>query len=304
PMRKFEYQSPRHNQGVGYGAYRFGWEMHAVWMFYRMTGQEVFDDNIKDLSKFWQYMRTPNGQMLRDGDGFSAGSPGKPYYWSSPQTMFLSYAYAKDPILKADFERQGGLPNNPVLFLLLNDPTMKAEPSWESLPLTIDFGPVLGSMIARTGWEINDKSSDVVAEIKGGGYHFGNHQHADAGSIQIYYRGFQLGDIGVYKFYGTPYDMGFNKRSISHSMMLAVDPKEEFVRSEANDGGIRLNQDRKSVVQGERGDLGGGGSSDTACRAYGGACGTSSSFFQAEDGIRDFHVTGVQTCALPIFPTR
>src|SRR5690606_39802723 len=23
--------------------------------------------------------------------------------------------------------------------------------------------------------------------------------------------------------------------------------------------------------------------------------------FQAEDGIRDFHVTGVQTCALPIF---
>src|SRR5690606_40159679 len=27
-------------------------------------------------------------------------------------------------------------------------------------------------------------------------------------------------------------------------------------------------------------------------------------FFQAEDGIRDFHVTGVQTCALPISTTR
>src|SRR5690606_39975212 len=24
-------------------------------------------------------------------------------------------------------------------------------------------------------------------------------------------------------------------------------------------------------------------------------------FFQAEDGIRDFHVTGIQTCALPIY---
>src|SRR5690606_39861315 len=24
-------------------------------------------------------------------------------------------------------------------------------------------------------------------------------------------------------------------------------------------------------------------------------------FFKAEDGIRDFHVTGVQTCALPIY---
>src|SRR5690606_18010573 len=27
-------------------------------------------------------------------------------------------------------------------------------------------------------------------------------------------------------------------------------------------------------------------------------------FFQAEDGIRDFHVTGVQTCALPIWSRR
>src|SRR5690606_39866147 len=27
-------------------------------------------------------------------------------------------------------------------------------------------------------------------------------------------------------------------------------------------------------------------------------------FFQAEDGIRDFHVTGVQTCALPILELR
>src|SRR5690625_7223857 len=27
-------------------------------------------------------------------------------------------------------------------------------------------------------------------------------------------------------------------------------------------------------------------------------------FFQAEDGIRDGHVTGVQTCALPIFTAR
>src|SRR5690606_8331676 len=29
PMRNFEYQSPRFDQGVSYGAFRFGWEMHA-----------------------------------------------------------------------------------------------------------------------------------------------------------------------------------------------------------------------------------------------------------------------------------
>lgn len=242
PMRKFEYQSSRHNQGVNYGAYRFGWDMHSAWLFYRMTGQPVFDDNIKGVREFWQYMRLPDGQMLRDGDGFNSGPVGKFYYWKSPQTMLLNYAYSSDPLLKAEFERQGGLPDNPVLFLLLNDPGLKAEESMESLPLTKNFGPILGSMVARTGWHIGMNSNDVVAEIKGGGYHFGNHQHSDAGAIQLYYRGFQFGDIGEYKFYGTPYDLNFNKRSIAHSMMLAVDPNEKFGNIESNDGGTRYNR--------------------------------------------------------------
>ena len=242
PMRKFEYQSPRHNQGVNYGAYRFGWDMHAAWLFYGMAGKSVFDENIKKVHEFWLYMRSPDGQMLRDGDGFGTAPAGKSYYWSSPLTMLLCYAYAADPILKADFERQGGLPNNPVLFLLLNDPKLKAEPDRTSLPLTKDFGPVLSSMIARTGWDISRSSNDVVAEIKGGGYHFGNHQHSDAGAVQLYYKGFQFGDIGLYKFYGTPYDLNFNKRSVAHSMMLAVDPSEKYLKTASNDGGSRLVQ--------------------------------------------------------------
>lgn len=240
PMRKFEYQSPRHNQGVNYASYRFNWEMHNAWLFYRMSGQRVFDDNIKNVPLYFLYMRTPDGQMLRDGDGFGSPAPGRRYYWKSPQTMFLCYTYSSDPILKGEFLRQGGMKENPVLFLLLNDPALKADTGLHKLPLTIDFGPVLGSMIARTGWNIGQNSSDVVAEIKGGGYHFGNHQHSDAGAVQFYYRGFQVADIGTYGFYGTPYDNSFNKRSVAHSMMLVVDPLEKFSGTQANDGGTKF----------------------------------------------------------------
>lgn len=243
PMRRFEYASPRHNQGVDYGAYRFGWEMHAAWLFYRMTGQTVFDDNIKNLPSWWLYMRLPDGTMLHDGDMFSVRAHRRPGYWKQPQTMLLSYAYANDPLIKGEFEREGGLPDNPVLFLLVNDPKLKADPSLQSLPLTRDFGPVIGGMIARTGWNNTPGSNDVIAQIKGGGYHFGNHQHADAGNLQIYYHGMQVGDIGLYLSYGTPYDFNFNKRSVSHSMMLARDPAEPLLfRTTANDGGSRFNQ--------------------------------------------------------------
>lgn len=244
PMRKFEYESPRHNQGVDYGAYRFGWEMHAAWLFYRMSGTTVFDDNLKKLPHYWLYMRLPDGYMLRDGDMFSVKFGGeRPLYWKQPQTMLLSYAYANDPLMKGEFEREGGLPDNPVLFLLVNDPKLKAEHNLSGLPLTKDFGTVLGGMVVRTGWDNTENSKDVVAEIKGGGYHFGNHQQSDAGALQIYYHGIQVGDIGLYLSYGSPYDYNFNKRSIAHSMMLAQDPTEQLLfRSKLRDGGTRFNQ--------------------------------------------------------------
>ena len=234
PMRKFEYQSPRHNQGVSYGPYRFNWDLHSAWLLRRMADKPVFDDNIAGVYKFWLYMRLPNGQMLRDGDGFSDGR-----YANLGPTPLLAYAYKNDPIIKGDFERQGGLPGDPILVLLLNDPSLAAEKSLASLPLSIDFGPILGSMVARTGWNLGPNAADVVVEMKGGGYHFGNHQHSDAGSFQIYYRGLQAVDLGQYHFYGTPYDSNFCKRSISHSMVLAVDPAEKFGIL-SNDGGTRF----------------------------------------------------------------
>lgn len=237
PMRRFEYQSPRHNQGISYGAFRFGWEMQAAWLFRRLAGREVFDANLKTVPQYWLHMRLPNGEMLRDGDGVTGGK-----YWSYPSTALLCYSYNGDPIMKGEFFRQGGLSANPVLFLLLNDPTIKPELSLASLPLTLNFGPVLGGMVARTGWTMGPDSPDVVAEIKGGGFHFGNHQHADAGALQIYYRGLQVAKLAQYGFYGTPYDMNFAKRSIAQTMVRVVDPKEAILRNYVNDGGSRFIQ--------------------------------------------------------------
>lgn len=251
PMRKFEYQSPRHNQGIDYGGYRFGWEMHAAWLFYRMTGYPVFDDNLKNLPYYWLYMRTPDGKMLRDGDMFNVKyAQSGDFYWKNPQTMLLCYAYSGNSLFKAEFIKQGGLPDNPVLFLLLDDPALKADFNLNQLPLTKDFGPVLGSMVARTGWEEQKESGNVIAEIKGGGFHFGNHQHADAGAVQIYHHGIQVGDLGLYLSYGSPYDFNFNKRSAAHSMMLVKDPAEPLLfRTKTNDGGTRFSQRFPKTVQ-------------------------------------------------------
>ncbi|MBI5690409.1 MAG: hypothetical protein HZC55_09970 [Verrucomicrobia bacterium] len=237
PMRRFEYQSPRHNQGISYGAYRFGWEMHAAWLMRRIAGREVFAENLKQVPNYWLHFRLPNGEMLRDGDGVPTGS-----YWSYAQTALLCYAYNRDPVLKGEFQRQASSRVDPILFLLLNDPGLRAEPDLNRLPRTIDFGPVLGGMVARTGWQMGADSPEVVAEIRGGGHHFGNHQHADAGSIQVYFRGLQVARLAQYKFYGTPYDLNFAKRSVAQCMLFVHDPAEKIPNGLANDGGTRFVQ--------------------------------------------------------------
>ena len=238
PLRRFEYQSPRHNQGINYAAYRFAWEMHAAWLMRRMCGREIFDPNIKGVPNYWIHMRLPSGEMLRDGDGVPDRRP-----WRHPDTFLLAGAYSGSPTVKGEWVRQGGLrDSNSLLVLLLNDPSIAAVTNRDVLPRTFDFGPVLGGMVARTGWTMGTNSAEVVAEIRGGGHHFGNHQHADAGSFQIYYRGLQAARLAQYKFYGTPYDMNFGKRSIAQNMVLVVDPAERFLSTKANDGGSRFLQ--------------------------------------------------------------
>ncbi len=237
PMRRFEYASPRHNQGTNYGYLRYGCDLHAAWLMERMAGRPVFDRNIFGVIDFWTYMRLPGKDILPCGDGRMDG-----IYWSYPLTTMLAQAGSRSAQVKGEMIRQKSLEKFPMMALLFNDPDLPPDESFDGMPLTREFGPVLGGMVARTGWDMSTGSGDVVAEIRGGGYNFGNHQHADAGALQLYFRGHQIVDLGQYRFYGTPYDFGFNKRSVAHSMMLIRDPEERFERSAVNDGGIRLNQ--------------------------------------------------------------
>lgn len=238
-MRDFEYQSPRHNQGYDYGIFRHGWEMRAAWIFKRMLGRAMFSDNISALCDYWMHMRLPGGDRLADGDRF----PGD--YKMAAETLLLDYSYSENPFLKTLFGMLGGfecMEKNPILFLLVNDPSLKPEPL-TGLPKAIDYGDVLGGQTCRTGWDLSADSRDVVYDIRGGGFHFGNHQHCDAGSFQLFCGGRIITNVGIYYAYGSPYDFNYNKRSVSHNSVLIFDPDEALVgRSLKNDGGSRFNQ--------------------------------------------------------------
>lgn len=240
PLARYAYQSPRHNQGTNYGYLRYGCDLHAAALMERMSGRPVFDPNIYQVFDYWTYLRVPGGACLPEGDCWQGDQLQR--YWSYPLTALLAQAGSRSAQLKGEVKRQQSFRRYPMMSLLFNDPAIPTDETFDTLPPVKDFGTVLGGMAVRTGWNIAADSSDVVAFINGGGRNFGNHHHSDNGAVQLYYRGMQIGDIGQYKFYGTPYEFGFNKRSVAHSMMLVRDPAEKMPLSPVNDGGIPLNQ--------------------------------------------------------------
>jgi heparin/heparan-sulfate lyase len=83
-------------------------------------------------------MRLPDGGMLRDGDGVCNARTG-----AIPRP-FCSLRLQRRPGRKGRVSEAGRVAGDDLLFLLLNDPAVTAEPRLEGLPLTIDFGPELG----------------------------------------------------------------------------------------------------------------------------------------------------------------
>ena len=234
PVRNWWYRGGAFHQGTSYAETRFSADLYPLWIFARMGVGNVYDPAQQSVAYQWIYLRRPDGQLLRSGDG-----QGK-----EPKLRGLLLAsYYKDPYVLADFLRAPSIDRYSLLFeFLWRDPDLAPKPVAE-LPLARYMDSPYGWMVARSGW--GDDSA--IAEMKVNRFNFANHQHLDAGAFQIYYKGPLAIDSGLYEGsdggYGSPHDVNYNKRTIAHNSLLIHDPSEVFQRSGQtlrNDGGQKF----------------------------------------------------------------
>lgn len=244
PAQNFSYPSGHHHQGNAYGAGRFQWEVYSTLLFDRMGYTGISRPLQGKMPYYWIYTRRPDGQILRDGDDYCEIYNPFGRYWTVPGLPYVA-TYYRDPYLMNEAIRQGAIGKNPLMDLLLSDPRVSA-PTGE-LPLTRYFPSPYGGMVARTSWKEGSNSKAVVAEMKVAEHHFANHQHLDAGSFQLYYKGPLAVQSGVYQGtgggYGSDHFLNYYQRTVAHNCMLVYDPGEKFYwhrRPIGNDGGQRL----------------------------------------------------------------
>ncbi len=250
PPRNYWFASQTHHQGNAYGlSTRFVPEIWAEWLINRMSGTSLFTPDMKGVAYRALYVRRPDGQLLREGDDFNEDSPKNLYANTIANTLFYVANYYKDPVLKREFLKDGGVDNfvydawsrTGVQFLIFNDPTIGTEKK-ETLPLTKYFGSPQGSMIARTGWNMGMDSPDVLAYMKIGELWGANHNHLDAGNFQIYYKGILASESGKYAGYGSEHDMQYHKASIAHNTLL-IGSDSDPIGHQRTPGGEAVNFD-------------------------------------------------------------
>ncbi|MDZ4794249.1 MAG: heparinase II/III family protein, partial [Bacteroidota bacterium] len=258
PSRKFFYPAAYHHQGSSYGPYRFYWDMVTTFIFDKMGYPEIFGSDQRKAPYYFIYGRRPDGQLMRNGDDFTELFTKFGKYWVNGGTInALAGSYFKDTVLVNEAMKEDNLgKGGDYLFdFLFYDTQIAGHKSPPMLPFTRYFKEPFGAMIARTGWEDGLKSPAVVAEMKVGVYNFVNHQHLDAGSFQLYYKGPLTVQSGVYQGknggYGSEHFRNYYQRSIAHNTMLIYDPNEKFIwgdKEVINDGGQRLPNNNRETT--------------------------------------------------------
>jgi heparin/heparan-sulfate lyase len=245
PVRNWFYNGHAYHQGDSYGPHRFHWDTYPLFIFDRMGYKNVYNPEQQYVPYIWIYTTRPDGQRMRAGDTFATSNPrGRP--WGLYHGTVLTASYYNDGFLLDQYLKQGGSDGNENIFeALWRDITLQRKPV-ETLPLTHYSGSPFGWMAARTGWD----EDAVIAEMKINEYNFSNHQHLDAGSFQIYYRGILATESGIYEgtngAYGSAHCTNYYWRTIAHNSLLVYDPQEKFTSRKgwSNDGGQRLPNDR------------------------------------------------------------
>ena len=221
PVRNAYYEAGYVPQGISdYMALRFGADLWSAWLVKSATGIFPYasEANMKQVMRT-AYAHVANGydRVLEEGDdeGRSGGETLKSLCLNG---MISAYLFDDDTAMSwAAFKDYAYV--NDIFYLILQSGNAVGDKNhrYDDMDLITYNGAWLGQMIAQSTWDTN---GSATVKMKIGGRMTGNHDHADAGSFQIYYKGFLAGDSGTYDSYGSNHHTKYHQATIAHNSIV------------------------------------------------------------------------------------
>ena len=258
PARNDYYRSDYIHQGTEYGWYRFYWDLYAETLVEKMSGgtQTLFDtDLMADVLYGMIYSRRPDGRFFTEGDNKQSHT----HYYNNFNQMTAKLAgdLFDNAYFKGEYRMMRGEEDfnnnnfkdersfNSVNWLIMNNPSVGFQTDRSNLPTAKYFGSPVGKIYAKTDWVYTKSgvatNNIAAAEMKIGERYSGNHDHLDAGTFQLYFRGLMTGDYNAQDDYNSTFDQNYYKRTVAHNAITIYNSGESFRNdsfgSIANDGG-------------------------------------------------------------------
>ena len=210
---------------------------------------EVYYGNQLNIGYKMLYSRIPYGALVTQGDDYDHRDYVIGRYVNKNETKMdlsvLSTMYS-DPYFKFQYVKENN--NMATLFsLLLYSNTVEPKLP-DDLPLAFETGNPRSEVLTRTSWQDGVDSPTVVAYMNMHNRRSGDHDHAQVGDFQLYYKGPLTRPAGIYTGgnWGQPHWRNYLVRSISANCVTVYDESEVFTYydgtrvAEANDGGQKM----------------------------------------------------------------
>ena len=235
PERNALFECKTFTQGVHYGNVRQAADMWAAFTHKVLFGKNPHNDTMLDVIKSVWNMELPNEHFWKEGD-VAVHDTRETASLSLSQNSLIMAAIYKDKDLLA--QRLWKMPNiigdtgfpEEIIYAAEVLDIVPAENRHESLS-PIHYSPAgPNRMLARREW---DNPDAPAVYMKGGGRSTGSHEHADAGTFQIFYKDLLTQDAGIYDWCGCLYSSG----TVSHNGITVFNPEKAGTLDDRYAGG-------------------------------------------------------------------
>ncbi len=227
--RNYYFQSGISSQGTGlYICARHTADLFSAWLLKVGANDTPYVNLDQTLRNFLGYECAP-GKLFTDGDGtyelrnteYLAGMAHISGYVFGDATVIAQAEYLLgDDYFGADTNY---LTSGLYVALRGISTVDAAENRYEGMELIQYNGHPVGQYIVRMAWN-DPTSAAVLMRIKE--RNTANHEHEDAGTFEIYYKGILTADGGCYNSYGSAHTAMYHQATISHNGLIIFNPSK------------------------------------------------------------------------------
>ena len=228
PVRNVWYEAGMVPQGVSlYVRIRFDSDMFSALLLKAATGEIPYDT--EGMQQVLHTVYAYELPSISTRNSFESGDnkPTDRGFQDFGRAALIASHLFNDRVLRSQFEKgKNGysqfnanfttVASEAECLICSSSGVVKTADRHEGEPKIRYNGGWLGQIIARDAWD----DTQAATQMKIGCRTAANHDHADAGQFQIWYKGMLAGDTGSYDKYGDTHFTYYHQATIAHNSLL------------------------------------------------------------------------------------